>query len=597
MPLLNRMDIEFCLYHWLEVQNLCLLPHYEAHSVETFNAALDTAEQIAERYFEPHNRQADENEPWFDGEKVHTIPEVKTAYHHFVESGLLTARHGFDEGGMQLPATVASACMAYITAANPSSAAYPFLTMAAMNLIEHFAEASLQADFLPLMRSGKATGTMALTEPAVGSSLGDITTHAVEQPDGHFHIRGQKMFISGGDHELTDNIVHLVLARIKGSPAGVKGISLFLVPKWLVNSSGKPIKRNDVQLAGLLHKMGYRGTTSTVLNFGENNECVGYLIGEPNHGLKYMFMMMNEARIGVGMGAAVMGCRGYLESLSYAKERPQGRLPGNRDSLSAPVNIIQHADVKRMLLAQKVYSEGAFALCMYANKLVDELAGAPETTRASISALLDLLTPVVKAWPSEYGPKANDLAIQVLGGSGYTREYPVEQLYRDNRLNPIHEGTNGIQAIDLLGRKLWQAQSVGLFELMKRVQQTVVATQSIAELTPHAEALAKSVKRLSDVTQFLGGQLASAGPDKTLANASAYFEMFSTVVLGWIWLSQAHSAILVLEQVDSGKQSYYRGKLQACRYFFTREVPKIEALAVLLENRDDTCDAMMIDWF
>ena len=597
MPLLNRKDIEFCLYHWLEVQNLCQLPQYEAHSAETFNAALDTAEQIAERYFEPHNRQADENEPWFDGEKVHTIPEVKTAYHHFVEAGLLTARHGFDHGGMQLPATVASACMAYITAANPSSAAYPFLTMAAMNLIEHFAGASLQADFLPLMRSGRATGTMALTEPAVGSSLGDITTHAVEQSDGHFHIRGQKMFISGGDHELTENIVHLVLARIKGAPAGVKGISLFLVPKWLVDSSGKPIKRNDVQLAGLLHKMGYRGTSSTVLNFGEQNECVGYLIGEPHHGLKYMFMMMNEARIGVGMGAAVMGCRGYLESLSYARERPQGRLPGTRDSLSAPVNIIEHADVKRMLLAQKAYSEGAFALCMYANKLVDELVFAGDAERASVSALLDLLTPVVKAWPSEYGPKANDLAIQVLGGSGYTREYPVEQLYRDNRLNPIHEGTNGIQAIDLLGRKLWQAQSAGLLELLKRVQQTIHLAQSKTELSSHAEDLARAVKRLSAVTQFLGGQLTTVGPNKTLANASAYFDLFSTIVLGWVWLSQAYSSVVTMADLEPDGKQFYLGKLQACQYFYKWELPKVEVQAALLESMDDTCDNMKTEWF
>ncbi len=596
MPLLSRQDLEFCLYEMLDTDSLLQSPRYADHSRETFNQTLETAEQVATKYFAPHNQLADEKEPWFDGETVHTIPEVKEAFRHFVNAGLLTARLEFDEGGMQLPHVVAAACTGYVTAANPSSAAYPFLTLAASNLIRHFANNELKSTYLPLMRTGLAAGTMALTEPDTGSSLADIKTSATPTEQGHYLIKGNKMFISGGDQDITDNIVHLVLAKIKGAPAGVKGISLFLVPKWLVDDNGEPTQRNDVQLAGLLHKMGYRGTTSTVLNFGERDQCVGYLIGEPHQGLKYMFMMMNEARVGVGLGAAVIGYRGYAESLEYARERPQGRHPSNKDPASKPIPIIEHADVKRMLLAQKAYAEGSIALCLYANHLIDriETCDAPER-RQPLQELLDLLTPIVKSWPSEFGPKANSLAIQILGGAGYIREYPVEQCYRDNRLNPIHEGTHGIQAMDLLGRKLWQAGGLGVQTLLGEIGATLQQAGEFDELNEFCEQLQAALQLLNTTTESLGGQLQQQGPDIGLANASAYLSLSGHIVVAWLWLWQASAALKGLH--NDSENPFYRGKLQACRFFFRWELPKIQHWSHLLQSADDTCRTMQNDYF
>jgi butyryl-CoA dehydrogenase len=500
---------------------------------------------------------------------------------------------------MQLPQTIAAACTGYILCANPSTSAYPLLTRSAANVIRSFASVELKRRYLPLMASGAAAGTMALTEPDTGSSLADIRTSAIATEAGHYLIKGNKMYISGGDQEITENIVHLVLARIKGAPAGVKGISLFVVPKWLVDEAGRPIKRNDVKLAGLLHKMGYRGTTSTVLNFGEEDDCVGYLVGAPHQGLKYMFLMMNEARTGVGLGAAALGYRGYVASLAYAKERPQGRHPGNKDPESRPVKIIEHADVKRMLLAQKAYSEGALALCFYSSRVIDaiEVCDDPDE-KAVLNELLDLMTPVVKSWPSEFGPKANYEAIQILGGAGYTREYPVEQCYRDNRLNPIHEGTHGIQALDLLGRKVWQNQGVGLQRLNQLMSQTIEQARAFPELAEYCEALAGAQTLVAQTTRSLGEQLAQAGPDVALANASAYLSLFGHVMLAWIWLWQAHAAVRKLVATDvAPERAFYQGKLHACRFFYRWELPQIRHWSQLLTSADDTTRTIDIESF
>lgn len=587
MPLINRQDLDFLLYDVLDAEQLNSYCAYADHSRETFSQTLDTATRIAEDYFLPHNGKADAKEPQFDGERVTTIDEVKEAFRHFVDAGLLTARLPFSADGMQLPSLVNGACIAQFMAANPSSAAYPFLTIAAANLIEHFASDALKQRWLPLMRSGRATGTMVLTEPDVGSSLGDLTTSASPQDDGSYHIHGQKMYISGGDHDLTDNIVHLVLARIKGAPPGVKGISLFLVPKWHVDESGTPSERNDVALAGLLHKMGYRGTTSTVLTFGEKDACKGYLIGEAHQGLKYMFMMMNEARVGVGLGAASIAYRGYVESLAYAKDRPQGRLPSCKDAGSKPVMIIEHPDVRRMLLAQKAYSEGALMLCLYGNRLIDLSEHSDGDEQRSAQQLLDLLTPVIKSWPSEYGCKSNELAIQVLGGAGYIREYPVEQCYRDQRLNPIHEGTHGIQGLDLLGRKLWQDNSRGLMALDAAVRATIKTARENDTLAPMANQLEAAWNQAAQLIQKLGMALASGNPDQVLANASVFLTYMGHLLVAWQWLWQAHAA-LGSSQPDTFKQ----GKLQACRYFFNWELPQCQHWHQLLESQDDTCFAM-----
>ena len=450
--LLSSRNLAFELYEVLDAEGLTQRERFAEHNRETFDAAIGTARSIAEKYFAPHNRKGDENEPRYEDGKAILIPEVKPAVDAFLEAGFLNAARRFEAGGMQLPTLLSQACFAHFQAANAATTSYPFLTMGAANLIESFGTDEQKRRFLQPMIDGRFFGTMALTEPHAGSSLSDIRTRAEPAPDGTYRLKGNKIFISGGDHPLSENIVHMVLAKLPGAPAGVKGISLFIVPKFLVNDDGSLGPRNDVVLAGLFHKMGWRGTTSTALNFGDNGECVGYLVGKPHQGLGCMFQMMNEARIGVGMGAVMLGYAGYLYSLEYARERPQGRLPDSKDPNTAPVSIVQHADVKRMLLTQKAYVEGAFDLGLYAARLFDDTTTLEtEAERKKAHELLDLLTPIVKSWPSEFCLKANELAIQILGGHGYTREYPVEQYYRDNRQNPIHEGTHGIQSLDLLG--------------------------------------------------------------------------------------------------------------------------------------------------
>ena len=592
--LIDDKDLNFLLYDVFKLEQLTQLERYQEHDKTTFDSILDTAKGIATDYFAPHNAKADQHEPTFDGKKVETIAEVKTAWKQFADAGLLCAQHDYDAGGMQLPILVNMACNAFFMSANPSTVAYSFLTAAAANVIQAFGTEEQRHTFVPHMFSGRFSGTMALTEPDVGSSLGDLTTKAIPQADGSYRIKGQKMFISGGDQDITENIVHLVLARLQDAPQGVKGISLFIVPKFKTRADGSLDESNDVQLAGLLHKMGYRGTTSTVLSFGENDNCLGYLLGEAGHGLKYMFKMMNEARVGVGLGAAMIGYRGYLESLNYAKNRPQGRPVADKDPNSKPVNIIEHSDVKRMLLTQKSYVEASLALCLFAARLIDEHQAAQDEESA---ILLDLITPVVKSFPSAYGPKANDLAIQVLGGAGYTREYPIEQCYRDNRLNPIHEGTYGIQSLDLLGRKLWQHNGKGLSLLMQRIQKTLSEIQDhkLAEL---AETFKKHLATVQKTTQVLGQALHQGRVEVALANSGLYLDMMGKTIIAWLWLEMANQAQLKFASSDYAEdQQFLTGKMQAAQYFIRWELPEVEHQAQLLMNFDDTCLNMQPEWF
>jgi len=441
-------------------------------------------------------------------------------------------------------------------------------------------------------------GTMALTEPQAGSSLSDIKTTALPQEDGSYRISGNKIFISAGDHELSENIVHLVLARIKDAPPGVKGISLFIVPKFLVNPDGELGERNDIALAGLIHKMGYRGTTSTMLNFGEKDGAVGYLVGEPHKGLSYMFHMMNEARIGVGVGAVVLGYSGYLNALEYAKDRPQGRPALNKDPETSQVKIIEHTDVKRMLLAAKSYSEGGMALVLYAARLVDEMKTATsEEEKERNLLLLEILTPIVKSWPSVYCLEANSLAIQVLGGYGYTREYPVERLYRDNRLNPIHEGTHGIQSLDLLGRKVTMKGGKAVFLLAKEITKTIEAGKDNETTKAFAVALEEALAKVSQTTQTLTAEAAKGNVDLFLANSAVYLDVFGNLVVAWIWLQQAIAAAPNIEDDSPEEAAFYRGKLQACQYFFRWELPKIRHGCRLLSSFDETCLEMREEWF
>lgn len=596
--LICQRNLAFELYEVLDAEALTRRERFAEHSRETFDAALGTARTIAEKYFAPHNRKSDEHEPVYQNGEAVLIPEVKPAVDAFIEAGFHNAGRSFEDGGMQLPNLLSRACFAHFQSANIATSSYPMLTMGAAHLIEAFGSDEQKRLFLQPMIDGRFFGTMALTEPHAGSSLSDIRTRAEPAGDGSYHLKGNKIFISGGDHPLSENIVHMVLAKLPDAPPGVKGISLFIVPKFLVNDDGSLGKRNDVLLAGLFHKMGWRGTTSTALNFGDNGECVGYLVGEPHKGLAYMFQMMNEARIGVGMGAIMLGYAGYLYSLNYARERPQGRLPDGKDPASAQVAIIEHTDVKRMLLLQKAYVEGAFDLGLYSARLVDdEMTAESDEERRNAGELLDLLTPIVKSWPSEFCLKANELAIQILGGHGYTREYPVEQYYRDNRLNPIHEGTHGIQSLDLLGRKLMQNKGAGLRQLLGLIQACCARAAEYDSLTALRQPLEQHLAGLTRVTQALLGDLMAGKVNQTLANSALYLKVFGHAVVGWRWLEQAIRAEQGLAGGQPADADFYRGKLQAARLFLTWEVPACAPELALLEARDDTCLAMQDAWF
>ena len=596
--LICQRNLAFELYEVLDAEALTRRERFAEHSRETFDAALGTARTIAEKYFAPHNRKSDEHEPVYQNGEAVLIPEVKPAVDAFIEAGFHNAGRSFEDGGMQLPNLLSRACFAHFQSANIATSSYPMLTMGAAHLIEAFGSDEQKRLFLQPMIDGRFFGTMALTEPHAGSSLSDIRTRAEPAGDGSYRLKGNKIFISGGDHPLSENIVHMVLAKLPDAPPGVKGISLFIVPKFLVNDDGSLGKRNDVLLAGLFHKMGWRGTTSTALNFGDNGECVGYLVGEPHKGLAYMFQMMNEARIGVGMGAIMLGYAGYLYSLNYARERPQGRLPDGKDPASAQVAIIEHTDVKRMLLLQKAYVEGAFDLGLYSARLVDdEMTAESDEERRNAGELLDLLTPIVKSWPSEFCLKANELAIQILGGHGYTREYPVEQYYRDNRLNPIHEGTHGIQSLDLLGRKLMQNKGAGLRQLLGLIQACCARAAEYDSLTALRQPLEQHLAGLTRVTQALLGDLMASKVNQTLANSALYLKVFGHAVVGWRWLEQAIRAEQGLAGGQPADADFYRGKLQAARLFLTWEVPACAPELALLEARDDTCLAMQDAWF
>ncbi|MGY1752915.1 acyl-CoA dehydrogenase [Blastococcus sp. SYSU D01042] len=583
--ILSRRDLDFLLHEWLDVESLTKRPRFTEHSRQTFDAVLDLAQQVATEHFAPHNRTADEHEPRMVDGRVELIPEVGRALRVFGEAGLMAGTFDEEHGGMQLPHSVGQAVLAWFLAANVGTSGYPFLTMAnARLLLAHGTEEQI-GTFVAPMVEGRWFGTMALSEPQAGSSLADITTRAERQDDGTYRLTGNKMWISGGDHELTENIVHLVLAKVPGGPAGVKGISLFVVPKFLVGDDGSLGERNDVVLAGLNHKMGYRGTTNTLLNFGEGVHtpggragAVGYLVGEENRGLTYMFHMMNEARIGVGMGASALGCTGYLHALEYARTRTQGRPAAAKDPASPMVPIIEHPDVRRMLLAAKSYAEGGLALGLYCARLVDEEQTADDAAgRERAHLLLEMLTPIAKAWPSQWGLAANDLAIQVHGGYGYTRDYPVEQFYRDNRLNPIHEGTQGIQALDLLGRKVVMQGGAGLALLAETIGATT-ARGAGTEWAQFAADVDAAVARLGEVTATLWG---TGDPELALANAHVYLEAAGHVVVAWLWLDQALAT-------TGGEGSFYDGKRAAARYFWRWELPRTGAQFDLLGSLDRT---------
>lgn len=597
--LMNERDIEFMLYEFFDSESLLKRERYQDHDRQTFNEVIATAKTIAEKHFLPIRQKLDTHQPTFDGKKVHLIPELKPAIDAVIASGLSSATADYETSGMQLPPIIASIATSYLTVAGGVGLGYNMLTTANANLLSAHGSKDLIEKWVKPMRAGRFMGTMAMTEPGSGSGLGDLITKATKAEDGSYRISGNKIYISGGDHDLSENIVHLVLARLTGAPKGIRGISLFVVPKFLLNDDGSIGDDNEVALSGLFHKMGGRAQTSTALSFGEKNGSVGYLVGEENQGLKYMFHMMNEARIMVGTSAAVIGIAGYLYSLDYAKNRPQGRLPSSKDPLSPMVNIIEHADVRRMLLAQKAYAEGAFSLVLYGTQLSDDektAASAKEKEQAQL--LLDFLTPIIKTWPAEYGTKANDLAIQVLGGHGYINEHPVELFYRDNRLNAIHEGTTGIQSLDLLTRKVPMNKMAGYLATLAEINITIEQAKNYQRLTEFSQQLTAAVTCLKLTTEALLSAMTSNNIDLALANSVKYLELFGHVIVAWLWLKQGLVATKALEnKPHQADENFYQGKLQTLQYFYRFELPQITLWSALLIQSDDSTYQMKAEWF
>jgi alkylation response protein AidB-like acyl-CoA dehydrogenase len=624
-----RTTLDFLLYDWLNADSLNQRERFADHSRETFSAVLDTCERIAREKYAPFNRLVDTQEPHFDGEKVVLPQATHDAHKAYVASGMLAAAQDYDMGGMQLPYTVEAAANSFFAVASISISSN-LLTTGNANCIMACGTQIQKDVFADNEFNGRWAGTMCLSEPQAGSSLSDVATKAL--PDGEdfasdplgprYRLRGNKMWISSGEHEMTENIVHLVLAKIPDVNgklvAGVRGISLFIVPKKLVNDQGQLIGvRNDVALAGLNHKLGWRGTTNTLLNFGEGKfavgdtgpfgngaGAVGYLVGQPGEGLKCMFHMMNEARIGIGMAATMLGLAGYYASLDYAKNRPQGRLMANpkdgksagKDAAAPQVRLIEHADIKRMLLAQKSICEGALALQLYCARLVDEQhTGTPESADEA-RLLLEVLTPIAKSWPSENCLEANSLAIQIHGGYGYTRDFPVEQYWRDQRLNMIHEGTHGIQAMDLLGRKVLMEGGRGLQLLAARINATAQRALQVPALAVHANQLAAALGKVGSATK---AAWATGNPLEALPNAVPYMQAFGHTVLAWMWLDVALASQSVAATAAPASQQYTTDLIAARagitasnQYFYHYELPKIDAWLAVVSSRDMTCADM-----
>jgi alkylation response protein AidB-like acyl-CoA dehydrogenase len=592
----SERNLKFLLYEVFDATSLTRHPYYADHSRESFDMALETALKIGKNLLKPKLQEMDKTASEFVDGRVKVHPLVRTFMKECGEGGWIAASFPFDLGGQQLPLIISAACRFIISAANYSASVYPMLTTGAAHLIISFGSQELKDAYLPKMLAGEWQGTMALTEPQAGSSLADITTLAEPTDKGYYRIRGQKIFISAGDHDGVDNVVHLMLAKIKGAPAGVRGISLLVVPQKRVENGG--IVFNDVNTAGIYHKMGYRGAPITQLSMGENNDCRGWLVGEPHKGLSYMFQMMNEARIDIGSGASAIASAAYYASLEYAQQRPQGRKVTSKDPTQPQIPIIQHADIRRMLLFQRAVVEGSLALVLQCSKYSDLERTLSGEEKEKATLLLDILTPVAKTYPSEMGILSISAGMQCLGGYGYCDEFPLELYYRDARIHPIHEGTTGIQGITLLGRNVTLKNGAAFKLFLSEVQAAIQQAEEFAELKPYAQGLKEGADRLTKVTLHLIGVAQNKGPEVFLADATLYLEFFGIISIAWQWLLQAVTAQKALSQGLSGSEAdFYQGKLYTFRYFFKYELPKIEGLAKRLMDADGLTVEMKESFF
>jgi alkylation response protein AidB-like acyl-CoA dehydrogenase len=594
-PLISDRDLAFLLDEVLEVDALLAWPAFAEHDRASIAAYLESCRRFAREALWPSYRAIDAEPPSFRDGRVRVHPRLHELWPRLLELGVITATRPVDAGGQALPFVVSLAAQLYLMAGNLSAYAYAGLTMGAAHLLEVFGDPALRARYLPALSAGRWTGTMALTEPHAGSSLADIATAAVPAGD-HYLLSGAKIFISGGDHDLAENVVHMVLARIAGAPAGVKGISLFVVPAR--RPEGERLVPNDVRVTGLIHKIGWRGLPSVALRFGDDGDCRGWLVGEPHRGLAYMFQMMNEARIMVGAHGVATASVGYHESLAYARERPQGRpIDARADAARPQVPIIEHADVRRMLLRQKAIVEGGLLLVLHAARLADAAAHAPAAgERARAQRQLDLLTPIVKSFPSERGFEANTLALQIHGGYGYSSEYLPEALLRDQRLNSIHEGTTGIQGLDLLGRKVMAEGGLALRDLVADVEAACARAAAAGLDGAWIAAIRDAGAGIGALTAALGARGLAGDVAGMMLHSADYLELCSIWVVGWQWLVQATAARAGLLAGD-GDPAFLEGKLAAAQYWIRTELPRIAHLAALCRDAEDSYARMRPAWF
>ena len=594
---ISERNLRFLLYEVLDLESLTGYPYYQEFNRKMFDMVLDAAVKLSKDLMWPILEEMDQHPPQLVDGRVKVNSSVRKIMQECGQGGWIAA--GFEEefDGQQLPILFVSACRFIFMAANYSAGIYPELTAGAARLITSFGSKELIETYVPNMLNGNWQGTMAMTEPQAGSYLADITSAAYPTDGGYYRIKGQKIFISAGDHDGVDNVVHLMLAKIEGAPAGVKGISLFVVPKLIPNAEGHLVP-NDVTVTQVYHKLGYRGCPITELSIGDKDDCIGFLLGDPHKGLSYMFQMMNEARIGVGLGAAAIASAAYYAALDYAKQRSQGRNPSQKDPALAAVAIIDHADVKRMLLFQRSVVEGALALLLQSAKYADLEKVSTGGKKEKYSLLLDILTPVVKSYPSEMGILSVSQGLQCLGGYGYCQDFPLEQYYRDARIHPIHEGTTGIQGMDLLGRKVIMQDGRAYELYLEEIQRTIEKASGINQLASYTRKLENACELLQSVTAHMKSLASSEGPEVFLADATVYLEFFSIIAVAWQWLKQMVSIHKGLEKkLSRSETQFYNGKFHAARFFFSYELPKIHGLAPRLMDSDRVTVEMQTELF
>lgn len=583
------VDLDTLKYLLNDVHDLNSLldrERFQDHDPESLDLFIDSVKQFADKELFPYLREMDENPAHHKDGNVMVHPQVKTMMEKGGELGLISAPFDYEEGGMQIPLLVQTVTAYILDAANNHLPGYTGLTQGAAELIVHFANQTLKDTYVPNMLSGRWGGTMCLTEPQAGSSLSDIVTKATPTEEGHYLISGQKIFISGGDHQYAENIVHLLLARIEGAPKGTKGISLFVVPKNRPDANGT-LTPNDVTTVADFQKMGQKGYCTTHLGFGDAGDCRGFLVGEPNKGLHYMFMMMNGARIAVGRGASAIASAAYHASLQYANERPQGRKltkDGTKNVDQKQNLIIEHPDVRRMLMMQKAVVEGSMSLCLLAAKYYDleYTATSPEEKR-KYNTLLEMIIPVVKTYPAEAGIDAVNNGLQILGGYGFCTDFVLQQYSRDIRISAIYEGTTGIQSQDLLGRKMTMGNGEGAKMLMDEMMQTIQAASQIDALRPYADILSQKMQKTVAIFEHLMPFAMKGDYERFLADASIFMEFFSLVVIGWSWLEIGVNAKQALLTGNGNySEDFYESKLTTLEYFFAYELPKTSGLAEIL---------------